>query len=242
MFETTKQESDVRVARIRLPRSRPTAGRKRSLRRLLLRLALRMLLLTLLVALPFVAFVRVSVYGYASRGFPASLALIIAIAVTASIVALYAMVLSKKLTGRARARLMWRRVALPLVLVYSGYGLWYLSSLNAKSEEVRAHYGALHPVLRIALGTVLLVDRDIVLTEVRRVPADYRTMGLSPRDESLHYEQRDGYVHAVDLRTIGRSGLTNWLVEQYFRSMGFSTIRHVGTADHLHVALPVSGS
>jgi hypothetical protein len=28
-------------------------------------------------------------------------------------------------------------------------------------------------------------------------------------------------------------------VQLYFWSMGFSTLRHVGTADHLHVELPL---
>jgi hypothetical protein len=41
------------------------------------------------------------------------------------------------------------------------------------------------------------------------------------------------------VRTNGRSKATNLLVELYFILMGFETLRHVGTADHLHVALPV---
>jgi hypothetical protein len=45
-------------------------------------------------------------------------------------------------------------------------------------------------------------------------------------------------VHAVDLRTIGRAEWKNVLLNWYFRSMGFRTLRHVGTADHLHVSLP----
>jgi len=55
----------------------------------------------------------------------------------------------------------------------------------------------------------------------------------------LHARQRDGWAHAVDLRTIGRSAIVNLLVEWYFRAMGFRTLRHVGTADHLHVELPI---
>jgi len=31
----------------------------------------------------------------------------------------------------------------------------------------------------------------------------------------------------------------NRLVQAYFWSMGFATLRHVGTADHLHVELPL---
>jgi len=31
----------------------------------------------------------------------------------------------------------------------------------------------------------------------------------------------------------------NRLVQLYFWCLGFGTLRHVGTADHLHVELPV---
>jgi hypothetical protein len=64
-------------------------------------------------------------------------------------------------------------------------------------------------------------------------------MGLPARIESMHYEQSDGYVHAMDLRTKGREDWRNAAVELYFRAAGFETLRHVGTADHLHVALPL---
>src|SRR2546425_12972534 len=66
-------------------------------------------------------------------------------------------------------------------------------------------------------------------------------MGLAPNDGSLHYVQRDGYAHAADLRTAGRGELKNRLVQAYFWSMGFATLRDVGTGDHLHVELPVRG-
>jgi hypothetical protein len=65
-------------------------------------------------------------------------------------------------------------------------------------------------------------------------------MGLPVNDGTLHYRQRDGWAHAVDLRTNGRGEVVNRLVELYFRVMGFRTLRHVGTADHLHVELPLN--
>jgi hypothetical protein len=43
----------------------------------------------------------------------------------------------------------------------------------------------------------------------------------------------------MDLRTKGRSQARNALTVAYFRIMGFRSLRHVGTADHLHVSLPV---
>jgi len=64
-------------------------------------------------------------------------------------------------------------------------------------------------------------------------------MGLPPNESSLHFIQDDGYAHAVDLRTVGRSEFRNRMVEAGFKVMGFNTLRHSGTADHLHVSLPV---
>ncbi len=63
-------------------------------------------------------------------------------------------------------------------------------------------------------------------------------MGLPVYERSLHFEQADGYIHAMDLRTLGRGEWRNRLMELYFRTLGFRTLRHVGTADHLHVSLP----
>jgi hypothetical protein len=64
-------------------------------------------------------------------------------------------------------------------------------------------------------------------------------MGLPEPEWSLHYRQEDGWVHAFDLRTNGRSGIRNWFTGTYFRALGFRVLRHVGTADHLHVSLPL---
>ena len=86
----------------------------------------------------------------------------------------------------------------------------------------------------------MLANRDLVITDASRTAVDYLRMGLPVFDGTLHYPQRDGWVHAVDLRTNGRNPVVNWLVEGYFRAMGFRTLRHVGTADHLHVELPLN--
>jgi hypothetical protein len=70
-----------------------------------------------------------------------------------------------------------------------------------------------------------------------RTPADYGRMGLPVNDRTKHYVQSDGWVHAVDIRTRERNELENRSIQLYFWLMGFSTLRHVGTADHLHVQL-----
>jgi hypothetical protein len=192
----------------------------------------------LLAVLPFFVLVEMSVFVYARYHYATWFALAVGVCCTLGIVTLYAAWLSHRLTGRARMLTLARRVALPLVLAYCGYALLYLSSLNAKSQRVRAYYTSLHPLLRVALSTWILVDRDIVITDLARQPDDYVAMGLPLYDGSLHYVQKDGYAHAADLRTIGRGAVKSRLVQLYFWSMGFGTQRHVGTADHLHVELP----
>ncbi|HEX4573630.1 MAG TPA: hypothetical protein VH158_00765 [Gemmatimonadales bacterium] len=193
----------------------------------------------LLVALPFLLLVRVSLFLYLHRHVPTWLALAAGAACTTLLVTAYAAWVWRRLTGRVRLRLVARRVALPLVLAYAGYALLFVSSANAKSERVRAYYTTLHPLLRLALSTLVLADRDIVITDLARRPADYRAMGLPVNDGSLHYVQQDGYAHAADLRTVGRGLVKNRLVQLYFWAMGFDTLRHTGTADHLHVELAV---
>ena len=191
------------------------------------------------LVLPFVILVRLITYLYAERDFPTWLALAVAALTTGLVLTLVAAFVSWKLTGRARVRTVCRRVVVPLVAGYCAYSLLYLSSVNAKQAEVRDYYRSLHPALRIAISTLILADKDIVITGTKRDPGDYAALDLAVREESLHYRQSDGYVHALDLRTLGRGWLRNWAVERYFRLMGFGTLRHTGTADHIHVSLPV---
>jgi hypothetical protein len=85
----------------------------------------------------------------------------------------------------------------------------------------------------------MLANHDLLITDLARVPLDYPRMGLPVNNATLHYRQRDGWAHAVDLQTNGRGAIVNRLVQVYFHVMGFRTLRHVGTADHLHVELPL---
>ncbi|MEL6194190.1 MAG: hypothetical protein AAFR66_19170 [Bacteroidota bacterium] len=126
-----------------------------------------------------------------------------------------------------------------LVVLYTGYTLFYLSGENTKSETVKKEYVSLHPFMRMAVGTFVFLDKDMLITDLSRAPEDYRKMGLPSKSKSLHYEQSSGYVHAMDLRTKGRTELRNQLIEYYFKILGFNTLRHTGTADHLHVSLSI---
>jgi len=191
----------------------------------------------LLAVLPFVALVRVSVFLYLRHGYSAWFAVLGGLGCAMGLVTAYGAWWSRRLTGRLGLRRA-RRVAMALVLPFSCYALLYVSSAHAKSEQVRAYYTALHPLLRVALSTLMLAQ-EVVMTDLARRPEDYRAMGLPAYDGSLHYVQADGYVHAADLRTLGHGAVKNGLMQLYFWAMGFETLRHVGTADHLHVELAV---
>jgi len=196
-----------------------------------------LLRLAAIVALPFIVLVRGAVFFYQYGNVPTWLALAVAGLFTVGLVTLYAWSLLRKFAGRPRVLVLAKWVALPLVVFYCGFSLLYLSRVNAKADDVRAYYTTVHPLLRMALSTWLLVDDRLVVTDMRRAREDYATMGLPVNETSLHYRQADGWVHAVDLRTANRGWLRNTLVQVYFWAMGFNTLRHVGTADHLHVDL-----
>ncbi len=190
------------------------------------------------VALPFILLVRASLYLYLEQGFHTWVALAGGIVATGLVLFGYATYLRRKWSGSWSVSGRAFKTMLLVVLLYSGYSMMYISSSNVKTADVRATYRSLHPILRVATSTLVLIDGDLVVTDAGRVPADYERMGLPVRERSLHYKQPSGYVEAVDIRTRGRSEVTNQLVRLYFWAMGFNTLRHVGTADHLHVSMP----
>jgi hypothetical protein len=128
-------------------------------------------------------------------------------------------------------------IALILVLTYCFPALLFLSNTNSKHTEVQKEFTSLHPILRLGISTVVQLDKGLIVTDSNRIPEDYRKMGLPTKSHSLHFKQSDGFSHAIDIRVKGRSEVRNWLLERYFRMMGFNTLRHFGTADHLHVSL-----
>ncbi len=187
-----------------------------------------------IIALPFVVLVRGAVFFYEHGQVPSWLALLVSALLTIGLVTLYARWLLRKFTGRPPVLLLAKWVALPLVLFYCAFSLLYVSRVNAK-PDARAYYTTVHPLLRLALSTWILVDDKLLVTDMRRAREDYAKMGLPVNETSLHYRQVDGWVHAVDLRTAQRGWFRNRLTQFYFWAMGFNTLRHVGTADHLHV-------
>ena len=194
--------------------------------------------LILVIAIPFLLLVRVSLYLNVEQQMNVWLSVGAGVGASTLALLIYAAFLRKKFMGNWAITGRMSKMLLALVVVYSGYSLMYLSGTNVKSEEVQSTYLSLHPALRIATSTLVLADRNLVVTDMARTPDDYRAMGLPVLENSLHYKQENGYVEAVDIRTVGKSEWVNKLVRFYFWSMGFNTLRHNGTADHLHISVP----
>ena len=195
----------------------------------------------LLAVLPFVLLIRGGVFAYHEWGLGTWPSLAISASATVLLVALYAWAVSRRIGARKGLKKLLTRGAAVIGAAYVAYSLVYVAGANAKSEEVRDEYSALHPLLRVAASALILADPGAVITDAGRTPDFYRRMGLSPIETSLHFEQQTGFVHALDLRTIGRPEWRNRAAELAFRAMGFHTLRHVGTADHLHVSLSPPG-
>jgi len=128
-------------------------------------------------------------------------------------------------------------IAVLLMILFSLQGILFFSSDNMKTSSIKSEISEVHPILRLSVSTLIYLDKSLLITDAQRQPEDYRKMGLKQKSHSLHYEQEDGYSHALDLRTKNRSAIRNTLTQWYFKMMGINTLRHVGTADHLHISL-----
>lgn len=200
----------------------------------------RLCLFALLIILPFFVLIRISIYLYSAYQLNGWLALTGGVLATVFLLLMYVWTVNYHMMKKQRFnRYLVHGIAL-LVLAYCCYGLLYFSGMNVKNQEVRSYYHALHPILRITLATTTLADQRLIITDTRRIPDDYHAMGLPVNEQSLHYVQQSGYVHAVDIRTKGRAGWKNWFTQNMFRLAGLKTLRHIGTEDHLHVFLPLN--
>jgi hypothetical protein len=192
---------------------------------------------------PFVAMIRGAVFGYQQQ-WPLFLALAAGFLAAFCVLFVYVTWAYFRVAGldTAYGVRTFRTKALLVLLglsLFQGYVLLSPDPAHVKSDEVHAEYSQPHPPLRTTIATIVLVDEHLLVTDLSRHPDDYAAMGLATNPRSLHYPQADGYVHAVDLRTKGHYEVRNLLLRGYFAALGFRTLRHVGTADHLHVALPL---
>jgi len=196
--------------------------------------------LVLLLFLPFIILIRGAVFLYLSYDWPSWLALLGGAGGAMLSLVIYFSFFYGKVTGKLGDVGSFKRrsfIAMIMVVGYCIHGLFFLSQSNAKGVKVRDGYAKVHPILRMGTSTLAFIDRDLIITDTDRVPEDYRKMGLPTKSRSLHYKQRNGFVHAVDIRTKGHSEVRNFALKWYFKMMGFNTLRHVGTGDHLHISL-----
>ena len=196
-----------------------------------------------LAVLPFVLLIRGAVVTHLWWGFGTWPSLFFAALSSLCVLAAYGWAAGRALGGARRARrrfgLLFARAATGVGVAYLVYALVFVASANVASGEVRAEYRALHPFLRLGSSALILVDPSAVITDASRTVDEYSRMGLPVREASLHLRQRDGYVHAIDLRTNGRGAVRNVVVRLAFQVLGFQVIRHGGTGDHLHVSMPL---
>ncbi|MFV1883961.1 MAG: hypothetical protein ACMZ7B_05710 [Balneola sp.] len=211
-----------------------------SLKKRIFKIAFFILLIIALGIIPFFILIRTSIFLNLAKDWNAWAALIAGIIASTSLLGIYVLFLFRKVKNKKLLAQFGLGGVAALVGGFCIYGLMYLSSVNAKSEDVREVYRSLHPILRVSVATATLAEKDLVITDIRRTEEDYVSWGLTPLESSLHYEQKNGFVHAIDLRTIGHSEFRNKILEWSLRTMGLQVIRHVGTADHLHVALPIN--
>lgn len=199
--------------------------------------------LVVLIVVPFLVLIRGSVFFHEYFKLGAYPSLFLGGLVTLIVLLVYLTLLYKRVFGEYNLtyKSIFGKAALAILLLscYVVYTLFYLSDDNAKTSSVKKEFTSLHPIVRVSVGTILLVDKGILITDMSRAREDYEKMGLKALNNSLHYPQNDGYVHAMDLRTNGRSAVRNFLLKTYFYVTGFHTLRHVGTEDHLHISLSI---
>jgi len=193
-----------------------------------------------LLVFPFILLIRLSVYFHVTEKLIPWAAIGGGILYTTILLFFYFTFLDGRFLKRDHRRPSIKNrflIALILVVLYSGHGLFYFSGDNLKSSELKSEMRRIHPILRLSVSTLIHLDKGLIITDADRLPEDYRKMGLKSKSGSLHYEQSNGYAHAIDIRVKGRNEIRNFLIRSYFGLMGFNTLRHGGTADHLHVSL-----
>jgi len=199
-----------------------------------------LLFIILLTILPFILLIRISVFVHVQYQLSAYPCLLIGVISTVILLILYFTIIHQFLTGKVGDYAGIKRrsiIAILVVTLYGFHALFFISSGQVKSQDLRLEFLEMHPLLRLSTSTLAYMDKSLVMTDAQRGPEDYENMGLPSTSSSLHYKQKDGYVYALDVRVKGKSEFKNLFVTLYYRMMGFKTLRHVGTADHLHISL-----
>ncbi len=196
--------------------------------------------IVLLLILPFILLIRGAVYFHVHYHFFPWLSILGGVLLTALVLFIYFTFIYGRIFGDVGDVRSFKRrglLAILIVLLYCLHGIFYVSSNNMKNTALQREITQVHPILRLSVSTIIHLDKKLVITDANRLPEDYQKMGLRSKKHSLHYKQKNGYTHALDLRTSQRSEFRNFLVKVYFQLMGFNALRHGGTGDHLHVSL-----
>lgn len=189
--------------------------------------------------LPIPIFLRTSVFFYQNRHFGDWSSIFMGFIVALTVWSVFGWLVLRKLDKLKHIVQVLRKIAVFVFVFQIALGSMYISGAHLKNESLKASYREVHPILRMSIVVSAMISPDLVMTDLARSKEDYRRMGLPQKEFSLHFLQPSGYVHAVDIRTQGKSEIRNKLLQFGFWMCGFSTKRHVGTADHLHISLPI---
>lgn len=204
------------------------------------RLFIRLLKWLFVLLLPFVALIRGAVYFHEKGFLGPWLSLAGGVMITLLVLIIYMTFIHgmyHRTIGSIRAFKTRGVLAAFILLSFCIHGLFFISASNIKDNSLTREIRELHPIVRLAVSTIIIIDKDLVITDATRKLGDYEKMNLPPNERSLHFPQKDGYAYAVDLRTRERSTIRNIFLQNYFRLMGFRTLKHSGTAPHLHISL-----
>lgn len=242
-MEKVSQKDIDWLLNLKLESSHEDSTRTKKVKRLSIKRSLAKFLFSILLVvglgiLPFFILIKTAVFLTISKDLNVWLSLLGGMFASTLLLGIYILFICRNVKNKKLIQQFGFSGGAILVGGFCIYGLLYLSSVHAKTEDVREVYRTLHPILRVAVATTTLAEKNLVITDIKRTKEDYISWGLSPAESSMHYQQSDGYVHAIDLRTIGHSELRNNVLEWTLTAKGFQIIRHIGTADHLHVALP----
>lgn len=194
----------------------------------------------LILTLPFLLLIRGAVWAHEALAIHAWLSVGVGTLLAALLLMAYFFFFYGQVTGKVSDLQTLKRSTLVALVLVGGFalnGVLYISNTNTKTTQVQKEFRSLHPILRLSVSTIIFLDSDLIVTDAKRQPEDYRKMGLPSKKRSLHYKQSDGYVHALDIRVNGRTEVRNFLLKWYFKGMGFNVLRHGGTGDHLHISL-----
>lgn len=201
---------------------------------------LRLLHVLIIAALPLLVLVRGAVHLHQYFGFFPLAAILTGALICTLILFIYLNFFINKISSGTENIISWTiriKVLFVIVALFCMHALFFIRTNNLKQPDLKKDVSALHPIIRLAVSTIIVFDKELIVTDAKRVPEDYRRMGLPTNRTSLHYVQKDGYAYAIDIRTHGRSGIRNFLVISYFRLMGLRTMRHSGSGDHMHISL-----